>query len=163
MLSKLRLPSPFIGTHRVTAEEIDDYDHVNNAVYLRWLDRVAWAHSAELGLPIDACLTMRRGMAVRHTRLDYLQAVFLHEELILGTWIVFNDGRLRCTRRFDVLRTSDGDRVLEAEIDYFSMNLDTGKPCRFPVEFARCYRPLPDVVDAYGALPQKWRQTGGRA
>ena len=42
------------------------------------------------------------------------------------------DGRLRCSRRFEVLRVSDGGRVLDAEIDYF-LNLDTGSPCRFPV------------------------------
>ncbi len=161
MRDKLRLPSAFVGSHRVTAPEIDEYDHVNNAVYLRWLDRVAWAHSAALGLPIDTCLAMRRGMAVRHTRIDYLQAALLGDELALGTWIVASDERLRCTRRFDVLRTRDGGRVLEAEIDYFSMNLDTGKPCRFPAEFVRSYVPLPEVVEAYGALSSKLRHVGG--
>ena len=36
--------------------------------------------------------------------------------------------------------------MLEAEIDYFSMNLDTGKQCRFPAEFVRSYVPLPEVI-----------------
>jgi acyl-CoA thioester hydrolase len=41
----LRLPQPFSAMHEVAADEIDEYDHVNNAVYLTWLDRIAWAHS----------------------------------------------------------------------------------------------------------------------
>lgn len=161
-LEKLRLPRPFVGSHHVTQDEIDAYNHVNNTVYLRWLDRVAWAHSAALGLPMDNCLLMRRGMAVRHTRVDYLQAARLDDDLILGTWIVASDARLRCTRRFDVLRERDGERVLEAEIDYFSMNIDTGRPCRFPAEFARAYVPLPEVVEAYRVLPREVRHVGGK-
>lgn len=160
MNPKLRLPNPFVHSHRVGADEIDAYDHVNNTVYLRWLDRIAWAHSAELGLPIEACLAMRRGMAVRHTRVDYLQAAQLGDELVIGTWIVASDRRLRCTRRFDVLRLGDGARLLEAEIDYFSMNLDTGKPSRFPPEFVQAYAPLPDVEAAYLDLEEPERQVG---
>jgi len=160
MMDLLRLPAPYVGTHRVVAAEIDEYQHVNNTVYLQWLDRIAWAHSAELGLPLARCLEMRRGMAVRHTRVDYLAAALLGEELLLGTWIVASDGRLRCTRRFDILRAADGERVLEAEIDFFSLNLDTGKPCRFPAEFAEHYAPLPQVLAAYAALPEPQRLVG---
>ena len=38
---------------RVRAADIDAYGHVNNAVYLTWLDRVAWSHSAALGVPLE--------------------------------------------------------------------------------------------------------------
>jgi acyl-CoA thioester hydrolase len=155
-----RLPAAFTGTHRVVAEEIDEYQHVNNTVYLQWLDRIAWAHSAVLGLPIERCLELRRGMAVRHTRADYLEAAVLDDVLLLATWIVASDGRLRCTRRFDILRASDGKRVLEAEIDFFSMNLDTGKPCRFPAEFTHCYAPLPAVLAAYAQLSEEACRVG---
>ena len=89
--------------HQVIAEEIDEYAHVNNTVYLQWLDRIAWAHSAALGMPLERCLELRCGMAVRHTRVDYLDAALLGDTLLLATWIVACDGRLRCARRFDIL------------------------------------------------------------
>ena len=155
-----RLPAAFTGTHRVVVEEIDEYEHVNNAVYLQWLDRIAWAHSAELGLPLERCLAIRCGMAVRHTRVDYLEAALLDDVLVLATWIVASDHRLRCTRRFEILRVADGRRVLEAEIDFFSLNLDTGRPCRFPREFTECYKPRQEVVDAYAELPSASRHIG---
>jgi acyl-CoA thioester hydrolase len=155
-----RLPAAFTGTHRVVAEEIDEYQHVNNAVYLQWLDRIAWAHSAELGISLEHCLAIRCGMAVRHTRVDYLEAARLDDLLVLGTWIVASDDRLRCTRRFEILRVADGKRVLEAEIDFFSLNLDTGKPCRFPREFADGYKPRQEVADAYANLPNAARHVG---
>ena len=68
----LRLPLAFTLLHRVVPDEIDEYAHVNNAVYLQWLDRIAWTHSAKLGMTLADCLALRRGMAVRHTRIDYL-------------------------------------------------------------------------------------------
>jgi acyl-CoA thioester hydrolase len=155
-----RLPAAYTGTHRVVVEEIDEYDHVNNTVYLQWLDRLAWAHSAKLGIPIERCLAIRCGMAVRHTRVDYLEAARLDDILALATWIIASDDRLRCTRRFEILRVADGTRVLEAEIDFFSLNLDTGKPCRFPPEFAVCYKPLQDVVAAYADLSKASHHIG---
>jgi acyl-CoA thioester hydrolase len=159
---RLRLPAAFTALHHVVPPEIDEYAHVNNAVYLQWLDSIAWAHSSKLGLPLERCLSIRRGMAVRHTRVDYLEAALLDDELLLATWIVDTDGRLRCTRRFDTLRIADGKRVLEAEIDYFCLNLDTAKPCRFPPEFVESYQPIPEVAAAYAALPERLRCVGAR-
>jgi len=155
-----RLSNPFTATHQVVADEIDEYEHVNNTVYLQWLDHIAWAHSAKLGLSLERCLELRRGMAVRHARTDYLEAARVDDHLAIGTWIVAGDGRLRCTRRFDILRLSDGKRVLEAEIDFFCLNLDTGRPCRFPPEFIHSYRPIAQVVAEYAQLPATQRCLG---
>jgi acyl-CoA thioester hydrolase len=156
----LRLPAAFSSTHCVAPDEIDDYRHVNNTIYLQWLDGIAWAHSARLGLSLEDCLALRRGMAVRHTRADYLEAALLADTLLIGTWIVACDARLRCTRRFEILRIGDGKRVLEAEIDYFCLNLDTGKPCRFPQAFIQHYAVIPQVAAAYAALPAELRRVG---
>jgi acyl-CoA thioester hydrolase len=156
----LRLPLAFTSTHQVVPEEIDEYEHVNNAVYLQWLDRIAWTHAAKLGTPLDSCLAMRRGMAVRHTRIDYLEAALLGDRLLLATWLVACDGRLRCTRRFEILRLGDGKRVADAEIEYFCLNLDTGKPCRFPQEFVESYTVIPEVAAAYEKLPHELRHVG---
>lgn len=158
--SALRLPQAFTLEHRVLSEEIDEYQHVNNAVYLQWLDRIAWTHSAELGMTLENCLALRRGMAVRHTRIDYLEAALLHDVLLLATWLVVCDGRLRCTRRFEILRLTDGKRVVDAEIEYFCLNLDTAKPCRFPREFVERYTVIPEVAAAYRQLPVELRHVG---
>jgi acyl-CoA thioester hydrolase len=156
----LRLPFAFTLVHQVLREEIDEYAHVNNAVYLQWLDRIAWTHSANLGITLENCLALRRGMAVRHTRIDYLEAAVIGDEVLLATWLVACDGRLRCTRRFEIVRMRDGKRVAEAEIEYFCLNLDSGKPCRFPAEFVQRYTVNPQVVAAYDQLPAELRHVG---
>jgi acyl-CoA thioester hydrolase len=57
------LPSPHCIDLQVGTADIDAYQHVNNAVYVAWCDRVAWHHSAALGLSIERCLELDRGMA----------------------------------------------------------------------------------------------------
>ena len=88
-------PDPHVIEVRVQPEDIDAYDHVNNAVYLTWLDRVAWSHSAALGVPLADCLALRRGMAAQRVEIDYLRAALRSDVVQAATWIVSADGRLR--------------------------------------------------------------------
>ena len=82
---------------------------------------------------------MQRGMAVRRVDLEYLAACFEGDELLVGNWIVANDGRLRATRRFQVINATRGETALRGEILYVCMNLATGRPVRMPGEFTSAY------------------------
>ena len=142
------LPSPFI--HRVSAQaaDIDAYGHVNNSVYLRWLDQAAWAHSSALGVSPAVCVAARRGMVVSRSQLHFLASTFINDALEVGTWLVFEDARLRADRRFQIVRPADGRTLLRGLIHYVCMDLDSGRPKRMPRDFVDRYRPLPEVVAA---------------
>lgn len=142
------LPAPFV--HRVSAQgsDIDAYGHVNNSVYLRWLDQTAWAHSSALGVTAEHCVATRRGMVVWRSQLHYLAPTFAHDQLEVGTWIMFEDGRLRVDRRFQIRRPSDDRTLLRGLIHYVCVDLDSGRPKRMPAEFVDHYRPLPAVSAA---------------
>lgn len=133
------LPRPHLVELSVQAADIDAYGHVNNAVYLTWLDRAAWSHSAALGLPLSACSALRRGMAAQRIEIDYLRAALARELLQIGTWITRSDARLRCTRRFQVWRARDRQTLARAQVDYVCINLDSGRAVRMPESFARAY------------------------
>ena len=140
-MSDWELPAPHVIELAVEPQDIDAYDHVNNAVYLTWLDRVAWSHSAALGLPMAQCVQRRRGMAAHRIEIEYLKAAFAGEQVRLGTWIVASDGRLRVARRFQVRRAPDGATLARARVDYVCINLDSGRAVRMPEDFARAYLP----------------------
>ena len=72
----------------------------------------------------------------------------LGDALLLATWLVACDDVCADPPLRD-LRSGNGKRVADAEIEYFCLNLDTGKPCRFPREFTDCYRVIPEVAAAY--------------
>ena len=133
------LPNPHIVTLHVVASDIDAYDHVNNSVYLSWFDRVAWSHSAALGISLEECVRIRRGMAAHRTEIDYQRAAVLGDRVRVGTWIVGTDGKLRVERRFQVRREPDGLTLARARTDYVCINLDSGHAARMPESFSQTY------------------------
>jgi len=72
-------PAPFTLPLRVQGEHIDLMGHVNNVVYLKWLEDVAWAHSVALGLGPAQYEALGHGMVVRQHELTYLQATRLDD------------------------------------------------------------------------------------
>jgi acyl-CoA thioester hydrolase len=132
-------PRPHLIGLAVEPGDIDAYDHVNNAVYLTWLDRAAWSHSAALGMPLERCLGMRRGMAALRIEIDYLSPAMRADAVQVATWIARSDGRLRCERRFQVVRPTDSRTLARAMIEYVCINLDSGRAARMPQEFTRAY------------------------
>ena len=146
MTTEWDLPDPFFIEMTVEPSEIDTpavqrlID--DNAVYLSWLERCAWAHSDAVGIPETRCQALRRGMAVRSVRLDYLGGCYEGDTIRVANWVIANDQRLRATRRFQVVNETRDRVVLRGEIDYFCMNLDSGRPAKMPSEF----------VSAYGAV-----------
>jgi len=136
-------PAPHVIELCVRAEDIDAYEHVNNAVYLSWLDRAAWSHSAALGVPLERCLALRRGMAAQRIEIEYLRAALMGDVVQAATWIVSADARLRAERRFQVRRVPDGATLARARIDYVCINLDSGRAARMPELFARAYVATP--------------------
>ncbi len=132
-------PNPHLVMVDVADTDIDEYGHVNNAVYLRWLDRAAWSHSADLGVPLDTCTRMRRGMAALRIEIDYLRAALPRERVEVATWIVESDRRLRVTRRFQLRHAADGGTLARATAQYVCLNLDRGKATRMPPEFSAAY------------------------
>jgi acyl-CoA thioester hydrolase len=132
-------PAPHVIELGVEAADIDAYDHVNNAVYLTWLDRAAWSHSAALGVPLERCLGVRRGMAALRTEIDFVRAALRGDRVRVATWIAGSNGRLRVERRFQVVRAADDATLARARTEYVCINLDTGRAVRMPELFARAY------------------------
>jgi acyl-CoA thioester hydrolase len=154
------LPAPHVIEIAVLPADIDEYNHVNNSVYLSWLDRVAWSHSAALGISLAQCMQMRRGMAAHRTVIDYLRAAVLGDTVEAATWITSSDSRLRVVRRFQVRRVSDEQTLARAQIDYVCINLDSGRAARMPELFAATYVPDAAVQAASAATSLAHPGTG---
>ena len=132
-------PGSFWQLVTATQADLDGFDHVNNAVYLKWLDACVWAHTRLLGLDEKTCMDMERGMAAVRHEIDYIASARLGDQVAVFNWIVSNDGRLRCSRRFQMVRLSDRKTILRAKTDYVSTNLTNGRPVKMPEVFKTNY------------------------
>jgi acyl-CoA thioester hydrolase len=146
LLKDWDLPMSYVAAVAVTPTDIDAYDHVNNAVYMTWFDRAAWEHSAVLGLPIEKCLLLDRGMAVLRSVIAYVRPAVLGDSIQIATWLLPAEGKLRVRRRFQVRREADGATLARAEIEYACIELSSGRPARWPPEFREHYVALDEVV-----------------
>ena len=138
-MSHWDFPAAHIVELSVQPQDIDAYGHVNNSVYLTWLDRCAWSHSAALGVPVAECTRLRRGMAAQRIEIDYLRAALPGDTVQVATWIESSDARLRVGRRFQLRRVSDAQTLARAKVDYVCINLDSGRAIRMPPQFSRAY------------------------
>ena len=135
-----KVATPFIERVVVTEADIDELGHTNNVVYLRWLERAAWAHSRSLGLSFEDHRRLGVGVVVRRHEINYLLPTFLGDELLIGTWISGNDGRLSTYRDYQIIRSADGKTVLTARTHWVCVDMKTGRARRMPPEFVEGYR-----------------------
>lgn len=131
---------PFQLTRRVDAADLDELAHVNNVVYLRWVQEIATAHWRAIA-PKEA-LDAVAWVARRH-EIDYLARAVLGDELILRTWV--GEARGLTFERFtEIVRNSSGDVIARARTLWVPVDRDSGRPRRVSTEVRALFSiPLP--------------------
>lgn len=132
-------PRPFTLPVIPQQEDIDGLQHTNNAVYVRWCERIGWSHSEALGLGLADYHRLDRAMAIRRGEYDYLLPTTLHEHLTLATWLLVGNRKLSMTRHFQLIRDSDHATVLRGRWDLVCIELSSGLVRRMPTEFSSAY------------------------
>ena len=121
---------PFEITVPVLSEDIDGQNHVNNTVYLRWVQEVATAHWQAI-----ASNEVQEGIGwvvLRH-EIDYKAPACLGDEILLRTW-VGKATRLTFERFTEISRRSDGQLLSKARTLWCPINAQTGRPARVSPE-----------------------------
>jgi acyl-CoA thioester hydrolase len=133
-------PDPFTLPLVPQAEDIDGLNHTNNGAYVRWCEKIAWAHSERLGLGVADYRRLDRAMAIRRGEYDYLLPTQENERLTLATWLFAGDGKLTLERRFQLIRDGDQATVLRGRWELVCIEVSSGRVRRMPPEFIRAYK-----------------------
>src|SRR5690349_5556117 len=113
-------------TVTVQPGDIDGQNHVNNTVYLRWIQEVATAHWESLaGADAQAAVGW---VVVRH-EIDYRVAANLADKILLRTW-VGQATRLKFERFTEIRRQEDNQLLAQARTLWVPIDWKTGKPTR---------------------------------
>ena len=70
-----RAPAAFVLVTEVGEADIDMLGHASNIAYLRWVQDVAVAHSAAVGLDMEGYSQLGAVFVVRRHEIDYLRPV----------------------------------------------------------------------------------------
>ncbi len=117
---------------RVRTYECDSYGHVNNAVYVNFLEfgRMEFLH----GINFDYKGFIAAGyfLYISHIDVYYKASAYLDDELFVEVEPI-ETGAVRGTMR-QTIRKADGTICVEAKVTWASVNKD-GRPSRIPKEF----------------------------
>ncbi|MEY3459312.1 MAG: hypothetical protein RL215_2469 [Planctomycetota bacterium] len=136
------MPEVFEYPVLATQTDTDQVGHVNNVVYLRWLQDAAVAHSAAQGWPPDAWTRLGSGWVARSHFIEYSSPAFPNDQLLIRTWVV-DMKRVTSKRRYVILR---GEHTLvRAETQWAFVSFSSLQPCRIPEQVATAFQiPQPE-------------------
>ena len=120
------MTDPYEMTVRVEPADIDALGHVNNIVYLRWVQEVATAHWQAVAPAADQAGLF--WMVVRH-EIDYLHPAGPGDAVIARTWVGSAVG-LRFDRHTEILRGLDRKPLAKARTVWVPIDPATGRPRR---------------------------------
>ncbi|HTY12410.1 MAG TPA: acyl-CoA thioesterase [Bacteroidota bacterium] len=110
----------------VRPEDIDQFDHVNNVVYVRWVQEVATAH---WNAAATAAQKETIGWVVVRHEIDYVNSTRLGDKIIARTWVGAAEKNI-FERHTELLRAADMKTLARARSLWCPINLKTFKPTR---------------------------------
>ena len=114
----------FISHHIVKSDEIDDLNHVNNAVYVKWMDNVAYLHWQKLteNHPLPDYIWV-----VSRHEIDYKRQAVLGDEIEIKTWVGETTG-IKSIRHIEFYK--DQKLLVKSKTFWVLLNAKTYKPTR---------------------------------
>ncbi len=110
----------------VSEADIDELDHVNNVVYVSWVQDAAAQHWKSAAPP--ELRSQCRWVVLRH-EIDYLVSAVQGENLEVFTWVDAPTGA-RQTRYVSIQRASNHQVMAYAKSSWCLLDPSTGKPKR---------------------------------
>jgi acyl-CoA thioester hydrolase len=121
---------------KVQSAELDELGHVNNVVYLGWIEQVARAHAEAVGAGFCAMSEMGVVAVVRKHSLHYHRPALLGDEIEIQTWIS-EGGGLRAVRSNRIINALSGELLVDGQTEWVWVNPQTGRPKRPPEALLR--------------------------
>lgn len=123
---------------------IDEMGHVNNVVYIQWMQDAATAHSAALGADLPYYLKLGGGWVVKSHHIEYVSPALRDDEIIIQTW-VSTKGRRSSLRKFIFRNQSDGRILAKAETMWVFIDFKTARPIPIPDEVGDRFTVVPEA------------------
>lgn len=116
---------------------IDGNGHVNNVVYVKWMQDIAVEHYAAIG-GVGAQGPDSTWVIRKHS-IEYFLPAFEGEEIEIRTWVE-NLRKVRSLRMYEFIRKSDGKTLVKGESDWVFMDVKTGMPKAIPQEVEEIFK-----------------------
>jgi acyl-CoA thioester hydrolase len=108
--------------------DIDELGHVNNIVYVRWIQELAAAHWCSI---TSAAERGEVAWVVMRHEIDYKAGAYLGDALAGRTW-VGEQSAATCVRHTEIARADDGRLLMAAQTTWCAIHPADGRLRRIP-------------------------------
>jgi acyl-CoA thioester hydrolase len=108
----------------VQEQDIDQLGHVNNVVYVRWVQEAAIAHWSVLASAEERARLL--WVVIRH-EIDYKHPALLNDAIVARTWVGKAEG-LAFERDTEIVRRGDGKLLARARTLWCPVNAKSMRP-----------------------------------
>jgi acyl-CoA thioester hydrolase len=136
-------PLEFTQRWGVRTYEVDENGHVNNAVYLNWVEQIAAEHAEALGWGREWSIARGGAWVVRRHEIVYRRPARRGDHVEV-TVRVLSVGGVRGRRQTWIRRVADHELFAEAVSDWVWMRLSDGRPASVPPEIIERHKGLLD-------------------
>ena len=127
--------SVFKTNYTVVTSNIDELNHVNNVVYLQWIQDIANLHWNELKQGVDTAAYV--WVVIRH-EIDYLNQALLGDTLLAKTWVGKTAG-LKSIRHVEFYRNNK--LLVKAQTTFCLLHAKSFTPMRITEEILAMLAP----------------------
>ncbi len=135
---------------QVTDEMLDYNRHVNNIVFVHWMQDVAVEHATVNGCTKEVYERLKVSWVARSHHIDYLASALPGDTVIAKTWLADNR-KVSCRRKYLFFRKNPdgrpGDLLAKAETEWVFVNSETGRPMKIDPWVTSRFRMLGETPD----------------
>jgi acyl-CoA thioester hydrolase len=117
----------------VLPQDIDLFDHVNNVVYVRWVQEISTAHWNASATEAEKAAI---GWVVVRHEIDYMNPARLGDDIVAKTWVGVAEKSL-FERHAEFVRTRDQKVLARARSLWCPIDLKTLRPMRVGADIYR--------------------------
>lgn len=141
--------------------ELDFFHHLNNAVFVKYMQEAAIEASTAAGYSPAWYRDHGVGWVIRKLAVRYFQQAVYGDEIEITTW-VSDMKRVTSHREYVLTRGRDAAVIARARVNWVYVDLNTGQPVRIPAEFQAAFQPTnvqeplsvhirhaPEIADAH--------------
>jgi acyl-CoA thioester hydrolase len=134
-LQSSKSENPFTLLITVKPEDIDELNHVNNVVYVRYVQDVASAHWDKIA---PEGFKQKLAWVVLRHEIDYKAAAVLGDELIAETWVSTCEG-FRSDRHVEIYNAATKKLLIKAKTTWVMVDAETMRPKKIENEIAQLF------------------------
>ena len=124
---------------RFTVDEsaLDGNGHVNNVVWVQWMQDAATRHNEECG-GLAAANALNGTWVTHWHHVQYMAPAFAGDEIHALTWAA-DMSPVRSHRRYRFVNATTGQTLVRGETEWVFVNQETLRPKPIPREVAQCF------------------------